>query len=34
MQKQNYFYKVSEHSCVASVCENKQPLIFYDLKKS
>ncbi len=22
---QNHFYKVFEHSCVAAVCENKQP---------
>ncbi len=23
----NHFYKVFEHSCVAAVCENNQPII-------
>ncbi len=23
----NHFYKVFEHSCVASVCENNQPVM-------
>ncbi len=35
----NHFYKVFEHSCVAAVCENNQPvklhpLIFYNPNKS
>ncbi len=40
LKKKNHFYKVSEHSCVAAVCENNQPimlrihlLIYFYLKK-